>query len=82
MNWKRGLLRLWAIGFLIWVAACIWAFDFSCFYTIGPWCDWWVVAPWWQSTYLQKVLLLCLPLLGVPAWFAIEWVTNGFRVSS
>jgi hypothetical protein len=44
MNLTRGLFRLWLVVSALWVAGCLWHFDFSCFFGDYPWCAWWIVS--------------------------------------
>ena len=80
MNWRRGLFRLWIVGASAWVLFAVWSGDFSCFVGSYPWCAWWVVDPWWQSTYLATLAkVFGVPLLVLAIGEAISWAVGGFR---
>lgn len=80
MNWRRGLFRLWIVGTVAWVFFTIWSGDLSCFVGSYPWCGWWVVSPWWQSTYLGALAkVFGIPMLVLAVGVAIGWAMGGFH---
>jgi hypothetical protein len=77
---RRGLIRIWLIASLAWLASMAWRGDFSCFFGSYPWCGWWVVSPWWQSTYLEVFeKAFGVPLLVLITGTALRWAVRGFR---
>ena len=80
MNWRRGLIRLWIVGSIAWVLFTVWSGDLSCFVGSYPWCAWWIVSPWWQSTYLAALAkVFGTPILVLSLGAAISWVVGGFH---
>jgi len=60
----------------------VWQGDFSCFVGSYPWCDWWVVSPWWQSTYLLTIAkAIGIPALVFGGGLAILWISAGFKTN-
>ncbi len=83
-RWRigRGLFRLWLIGTTLWIAAFVWNGEFSCFVGSYPWCQWWVVSPLWQSTYLRVLMgAFGVPLAVLALGAALLWAARGFRAA-
>ena len=80
MNIKRGLLRIWVVASVVWIALCAMFLDFSCFYTTGPWCEWWVKSPFLSNTYTQRIAVTFgAPLAVLLVGFAVAWAVKGFK---
>ena len=74
MNWKRGLLRLWAVAAVLWVGAAVITENFFEIFRYGPYLRSWFLRDFFLYAFIPPLLLLALGYCGL-------WVGRGFKRS-
>jgi hypothetical protein len=77
MNVRRGLWRLWAVLSILWIGYALWTQPtfVSCFYSPGPWCEFWKA-----TDYIDALIVIFwFPIATLLFGVACLWVASGFR---
>jgi hypothetical protein len=89
VNWKRGLLRVWVIASLIWLAGWLLYFWATC--NLNPdndlYCytsfldDWMKPAPYFTFLDYASIVAtgMVVPIAALIIGFGILWAVGGFR---